>query len=86
MEDNEPIATTPIPSQPIFQQNTGGSAARGLQRQYTGASNYEQTALQGTIFPQATGASARSAETLSPQTTGFGDNFGQSESQRPLRV
>ncbi|KAM0787065.1 hypothetical protein ACM66B_006328 [Microbotryomycetes sp. NB124-2] len=85
MDDEAPPSTTSLaPSAaPIQAQSTGTpqqrtlspppvSANRSLSPQTTGTAT-PTYALQGTIFPQATGTSQQ--QTLSPQTTGFGNNF-----------
>ncbi|ORY88628.1 hypothetical protein BCR35DRAFT_350864 [Leucosporidium creatinivorum] len=62
-------------------QSTG---SRALSPQATGSGSgiaTPQYGLQGTIFPQATGASQ---QTLSPQTTGFANNFSAPPAAAPV--
>lgn len=87
MDDEEPPARalSPQPAPGIFPQTTGGQSR--IQPQGTGQSSFSQSALQGTIFPQATGpispqTTGQPARALSPQSTGFANNFAALPAQQ----
>lgn len=75
----------PQPQRTLSPQPTGSfqpqqqQQQRSLSPQATGSQGY---ALQGTIFPQATGQSAQGARSLTSQATGgFENNFGGQQQQ-----
>lgn len=87
MDDEEPPAhaLSPPPTSTSFPQTTGGQAR--IQPQSTGQSSFSQSTLQGTVFPQATGlvspqATGQATRALSPQSTGFDNNFAASPPQQ----